>query len=300
MEQHTLGAFTWMHVADPGPDELARLRDEFAVPSFTLEVALRSHTRTRIEPYGDQLLLVLEPASYVESEATIEVGQLVIIAGTDAVVTLGSGHRDQLGDIVRSLKADAARLQAGPAAMVHAIVAEVVEGYTMVLEELDTDVDEIETQVFSEQRGSHAERIYRLKSEVQLFRRAAGPLPDEFDQLLDTRDRPEGYGMLAEQFGDLRARSRRVAEHVSHLDELLNSVLRAHLAQISIQQNNDMRRISAWVAIVAAPTAIASIYGMNFRHMPELQWQYGYAAVLILMASVCLLLYRLFKRSGWL
>ncbi len=300
MEQHTLGTFTWIQMADPGPDDLRLLRDEFGVPSFTLEVALRSHARTRLESSGDRLLLVLKPAVYRESEEAIEVGQLVVIARTDAVITLGDGARNQLDGVVRALEADATRLQVGPAAMAHAIVAEVVDGYATVLDELDADVDEIEAQVFSEQRGSHAERIYRLKSEVQAFRRAAGPLPDELDELLETRDRPESFGVLTEQFGDLRARALRVAEHVSHLDELLNSVLSAHLAQIGIQQNNDMRRISAWVAIVAAPTAMSSIYGMNFRHMPELQWRYGYAAVLVVMASVCLLLYRLFKRSGWL
>jgi magnesium transporter len=183
--------------------------------------------------------------------------------------------------------------------VVHAIADQLVDEYVAVLDGLDVDVDEIETQVFSAARGSHAERIYRLKTEVQEFRWAVGPLPSELDELLAADVTPE-WAALADQFRDVRARSVRAAEHVANLDELLNSALNAHLAQIAIQQNNDMRRISAWVAIVAAPTAMAGIYGMNFRFMPELEWRYGYFMTLAVMASVCALLYRLFKRSGWL
>jgi magnesium transporter len=300
VEQHTRDPLTWIHVDDPASGALGRARDEFGVPDFAIQVALRTHHRTRMESYGGFVLLALKPVTYVEATETIGISQLVVIAGQDVVVTIGEDHRARLSEIVRRHEDSSRRTMAGSAAVVHAITAGVVDDYATVLEELDADVDDIEAQVFSEERGSHAERIYRLKSEVQAFRRAAGSFPDELDELRSTVDLPEDYRAMTDQFGDVHARAERTAEHVSHLDDLLNGVLNAHLAQIAIRQNDDMRRISAWVAIVAAPTAMASIYGMNFGNMPELEWRYGYFTVLAIMASVCLLLYRLFKRSGWL
>jgi magnesium transporter len=300
VEQHTRDSLTWIHVDDPASDALASARDEFGVPDFAIEVALRAHHRSRMESYGGFVLLALKPATYVEDTETIEISQLVVIAGQDVIITIGEDHRGRLSELVRQHEEGTRRTMAGSAAVVHAITAAVVDDYATVLEELDAAVDNLEAQVFSENRESHAERIYRLKREVQAFRRAVGPLPVELDELRTTTDLPEGYRAMTDQFGDVHARAERTAEHVSHLDELLNGVLNAHLAQTAIRQNDDMRRISAWVAVVAAPTAMASLYGMNFRNMPELEWRYGYFTVLAVMASVCLLLYRLFKRSGWL
>jgi magnesium transporter len=229
----------------------------------------------------------------------VDVGEFVMLAGPDSVVTVGRGFGAELSRAQQALEQDPVRLALGPAALVHALVNEFVDGYASVVDGVDNDVDEIETEVFSAERGSHAERIYRLKSEVQQFRRAVGPLPDELERLLAT-GLPAPFVALAARFADVRTKAARTSEHVRHLDELLNSALHAHQTQVQIQQNNDMRRISAWVAIVAAPTAIASLYGMNFRHMPELEWQFGYLMAVFVMASACALLYRLFKRSGWL
>jgi magnesium transporter len=161
-------------------------------------------------------------------------------------------------------------------------------------------VEDIEAAVFAPRRGSHAERIYRLKREVQTVRRCVSPLPE----LLSTSAAPTStlHVEAATDAGspDLIAQTRRLVEQVTHTDDLLDSVLAAHHTQVTIRQNDDMRQISAWVAIVAAPTAIASIYGMNFRYMPELTSPMGYPTVLLVMLSVCVTLYLLFRRSGWL
>jgi magnesium transporter len=299
VEQHALGRFTWVELDTPTVTQLDLVREQLGLPAFAIDVALRPHHRPRLESYDGHLLLVLKPATYLDPDEVIQIGQLVLVAGPDAIVTIGPGNAARHRAIRRALERDPTRLALGPAAVVHAIADQLVDDYAAVLDGLDVDVDEIETQVFSAARGSHAERIYRLKTEVQEFRWAVGPLPSELDELLAADVTPE-WAALADQFRDVRARSVRAAEHVANLDELLNSALNAHLAQIAIQQNNDMRRISAWVAIVAAPTAMAGIYGMNFRFMPELEWRYGYFMTLAVMASVCALLYRLFKRSGWL
>jgi magnesium transporter len=293
-----LGRFTWVELRSPTGDELASLRDRLGLPPFAIDVALRPHHRPRLDRYDGHLLLVLKPVTYVDPDEVVEIDQLVLLASATTVVTIG-GDEERFREVRQRLESDPARLAIGPAAVVHAVVNQLVDGYATVLDGLDNDVDEIETQVFAASRGSHAERIYRLKSEVQEFRRAAGPLPGELEALLGSDVGP-GFEALADQLRDVHAKSVRAAEHVGNLDELLNGALSAHLAQIGIQQNNDMRRISAWVAIVAAPTAMAAIYGMNFRFMPELEWRYGYYVVLAVMAGVCMLLYRLFKRSGWL
>ncbi len=294
-----MARFTWVELTEPSPEELDAVCHRFGLPRFALDIGLRPHHRTRVEHYGGHTLLVLKPASYLDPDEIIEIRQLAVLFGDEVVVTIGNDHQEPFATIAQELQADAASLELGPLAVVHAILDQLVGGYTDVLDGLDNDVDQIETQVFSPGRGSHAERIYRLKSEVQEFRRAVGPLPDQLDELLAEDRAPESV-VAAHHLRDLRAKAVRATEHIDHLDGLLNSALSAHQAQIGIQQNNDMRRISAWVAIVATPTAIAGVYGMNFRHMPELEWRYGYFLVLSVMATICVVLYRLFKRSGWL
>lgn len=299
MHRHHLGSFTWIELGEATREELEMLHDELGFPSFGIDVALRPHRRPRWDSYEDHLLLVLKPATYVDPDEAIVVGQLAVLVGPKVIVTIGAEPRGQLRRIRSELEADPDALETGPMVVVHAIVDRFVDGYADILDGLETDVDEIESQVFSPERGSHAERIHSLKSEVQEFRRAAGPLPGELSKLLSSHVPPDDEA-LRDSFRDVRAKAVRAAEHIGQLDELLSSALDANLAEIGVQQNDDMRRISAWVAIVAAPTAMAGIYGMNFRYMPELQWRYGYFAALALMAIVCVVLYRLFKRSGWL
>lgn len=300
MERHTYGALTWIHLDAATPGDLTAMQDEFGLTRLALQVARSPHPRPRLTMDQGSMVLVVKPATYHEPAEAIEIGQLAIITGDRVIATIGAGYDDRLLAIRNRLAGDAERLEIGPATVLYAIVDELVDGYRAVLDELDNDVDEIESQVFSSARGSHSERIYRLKSQMQELRRAAEALPNKLDELLASQDLPTGIVPLSHHLTDVRERAARVVEHVGHLDELLNSVLSAHVAQIGIQQNNDMRRISAWVAIVAAPTAMASIYGMNFRHMPELEWQYGYVVALTVMGTACILLYRLFKRSGWL
>ena len=189
-------------------------------------------------------------------------------------------------------------MQYGPGSVLYAIADRVVDDYAMVMRGLDLDIDQIENEVFSGPKAAHAERIFKLKREVLDFRRAVSPLEPALAELaagikgVDDR--------LTDYFRDVLDHLLRVSEHLAGLDGLLDSALNANVAQVGMRQNEDMRKISAWVAIVAMPTMVAGIYGMNFDHMPELRWRYSYPAVVAITAVICVLLYRNFKRRGWL
>ena len=190
-------------------------------------------------------------------------------------------------------------MRCGTAAVLHAIVDRVVDDYAPVIQGLDDDIHQVETTVFSPGRDNPAERIYKLSREVIEFHRAAAPLIEPLDRLAAGQSEFVHEDMRS-YFRDVYDHLMRVVDAVHGQRELLTSVLQANLTQVSVRQNDDMRRISAWVAIIAVPTMIAGIYGMNFEHMPELAWTYGYPAVLAVIVAACTSLYLYFRRSGWL
>ncbi len=183
--------------------------------------------------------------------------------------------------------------------MLYAVVDRIVDGYGMVLRGLDNDIDDVERQVFSGDRKNHGERIYKLKREVLEFRQAVEPLVDPLEELAEGRV-TKAENALLEYFRDVHDHVVRITDRVETFDSLLDGALSANLAQVGVRQNEDMRKISAWVAILAVPTMIAGVYGMNFEHMPELGWALGYPFALCLMAGACVSLYFLFRRRGWL
>jgi magnesium transporter len=199
----------------------------------------------------------------------------------------------------RVLEADPDRLAQGPSAVLHAIVDRVVDEYGPVALALEEDIEEVEAEVFSPDRTNSAERIFKLKREVLEFSRATGPLAEALDDLCGDSI-PHVDGSMSSYFRDVRDHLARVVDQIDSNRELLSSVLTANLSQIGVRQNEDMRRISAWVAIVAVPTMIAGIYGMNFDTMPELRWSFGYPLVVGIMVTICVFLYLRFRRSGWL
>ncbi len=294
-----LGGVVWVGLHDPTESELAAVAAEFDLHPLAVEDALHAHQRPKLETYGDMLFVVLKAAHYVDTEEVVEVGQVTLFVGPSYVVTARYGDSAPLTDVRAELEQEQERLACGSGGVLHAVVDHVVDQYEVVLRGLDTDVDEIEMQVFSGDRRNHAERIYKLKREVLEFRRAVLPL-DHPLQLLATKPSPNVAEHLRPYFRDVHDHVLRVRDHIEQLDRLLDNVLDADVAQLSVRQNEDMRRISAYVAIAAVPTMIAGIYGMNFEHMPELRQVWGYPAVLLLMLVCCTLLYRSFRRNGWL
>jgi magnesium transporter len=291
------GAFVWIGLHEPTPEEFDAVSGEFELHELAVEDAIKAHQRPKLERYGDVGFLVLRTARYVEPDE-IEFGEILLFIGDSFVVSVRHGEGVPLHGVRLKVEQRPELLQCGPMAVVHAILDEVVDAYAPVMDALERDIQEVEREVFSDERQNPAQRIYELKRETIEFARAVTPLVEPIDRMTTGRTRvPEG---LETYFRDVLDHLIRVSQHVEASRDLLNSVLQANLAQVGVRQNEDMRKISAWVAILAVPTMIAAIYGMNFEHMPELRWKAGYPLVLGLMAILCFGLWRYFKRVGWL
>ena len=293
------GAFVWIGVHEPTAEEFDGLAREFDLPPLAVEDAIEAHERPKLDVYDDMLFLVVKTARYVDPQEVVDIGELLIFAGPDYLITVRHGEGSSLTEARQALESDPERMRAGPSAALHAILDQVVDDYMPAIEGLENDIDEVEEQLFSERRVNLAERIYRLQREVLEFRRAVTPLIDPVEELAGGRYKSIHPG-TRDYFGDIRDHLARARDQLDGLRDLLAGSLQANLAQVGVRQNEDMRRISAWVAIIAVPTAIAGIYGMNFDHMPELRWELGYPAVLLVMVAICAFLWTRFKRAGWL
>jgi len=296
---HGEDAFAWIGLHEPTEDEFDSVRREFQLHELAVEDAIKAHQRPKLEVYGDSLFLVLKPGRYLDSEEVVEFGEILVFVGDGFIITVRHGETTALHEVRENVERNPELLKHGPGAVLHAILDRVVDDYSPAIEGLRVDIEEVENDVFSPERGSSAQRIYLLKREVLEFTRATAPLVEPVNRL--------AQGRYAQVHADVHAYFRDVSDHLARVDEqleafsdLLTSVLTANLSQVTIQQNEDVRKISAAVALIAVPTMIAGIYGMNFEHMPELGWQYGYPLVLGFMLAVCLGLYRYFKRAGWL
>jgi len=293
------GDFVWVGLHEPSEQELATVEEEFGLHPLAVEDAFTAHQRPKLERYEHTLFLTLKSLWYVDESDAVETGEINMFVGDDFVITVRHGSGSELHSARRDLEAKTTVLTHGPSAVVYAVCDRVVDGYLTVMDALEEDVDEVETSVFSAQRTSDSARIYTLKREIAEARRAVLPLREPMRRFA-TGAVPGIEEKSAPFFRDVLDHLNRVAETVDGLDQLLSTAFDAHLAQISVQQNEDMRKISAGAAIVVVPTLIAGVYGMNFDHMPELSWTYGYPFAIALMAGLCLILWVWFKRSGWL
>jgi magnesium transporter len=293
------GSFAWIGLYEPTPGEFDSLTREFDLHPLAVEDAIHAHQRPKLEVYGDMLFVVLKTARYADPDEIVELGELLLFVGSDYIITVRHGEASELGEARRALEQDPERMRRGPTAALHAIVDRVVDDYVPALEGLQNDIDEVEDELFSGRRANVGERIYRLQREVLQFRRAVAPLVDPVDRLAGGRYDHVHEG-VRDYYRDVSDHLIRARDQLDGMRDLLSSSLQANLAQVGVRQNEDVRKISAWVAIIAVPTAIAGIYGMNFDHMPELRWELGYPAVLLAMLAICTFLYRYFKRSGWL
>jgi len=292
-------AFIWIGLHEPTQDELDKVAAEFSLHPLAVEDAVKAHQRPKVEEYEDSLFVVLKTVRYDETAQQVDLGDVMLFVGDSFVVSARHGQARALADVRRRLEGERHLLDCGPSAVLYAIADAVVDDYSEISFAVEEDIEEVEERVFSPDRTNNASRIYNLKREVIEFRRAVRPLVEPMTRL-STGQVERVHEDLRPFFRDVADHAVRVSEQVDGFDDLLTSVLNANLAQVSVQQNADMRRISAWVAIVAVPTMIAGVYGMNFDHMPELRWRFGYPLALAVMATICTVLYRAFKRSGWL
>jgi magnesium transporter len=299
------GGFVWLGLYAPTEDELGAIAERYGLHPLAVEDAVYAHQRPKLERYDDGLFMVFTTATYVEHDrltATSEVvdtGEVMVFLGASYVITVRHGEHGGLTDLRRSLEAQPDLMCQGPASVLYAVADQVVDAFVDVAGAVEEDVDELEAAVFSDRRSDDIGRLYQLKRELMALRRAVSPLEVPLQKLAERQIDVVPEAMRS-YFRDVEDHAIRVRDQVSGLDELLTSILQASLARTSQADNEDMRKISAWAGIIAVPTAIAGIYGMNFEFMPELEWRYGYFLVLLVILGACVLLYRGFKRNGWL
>ena len=291
--------FLWLGLVEPTEAEMGEAAYLLGLHPLSVEDALHAHQRPKLERLGDTLICVFKTVFYDDAASAIDTGEVIVVCAPRFVVTVRHGIGAQLADTRARLEARPGFLAHGPFSVLHAVLDTIVDDYVVIAGELEQDIAEIEHRVFSDDATSDAEDIYLLKREVIEFRRAVKPLGQEIDEIF-TGEIPGMDPALVPFFRDIDDHVERVADMVEGFDELLTGVLQADLAQIQVRQNADMRRITAWVGIAAVPTMVAGVYGMNFDHMPELHTRYGYAFVMGALVLTCTLLWRRFRKAGWL
>ncbi|HVF01668.1 MAG TPA: magnesium/cobalt transporter CorA [Rubrobacteraceae bacterium] len=290
--------FAWIGLHKPTQEEFASVAEEFGLHPLAIEDAVKAHQRPKLEHYDGILFVVLRPARYLDSTETVEFGEIHAFVGRDFVVTVRHGEASTLDRVRRRLEEEPGLLRRGPMAVLYAIMDQVVDDYTPVLEGLENDIDEIESEVFSGNPGA-SRRIYLLSREAIQFLRATQPLAGELEPLVDG-SAGDADAELRRYLRDVQDHALKVTERTTGFRELLTDILSVNLTLVGVNQNDQVKKISAWAAILFAPTLVAGIYGMNFDYMPELSWLFGYPFALMLMLVGAVSLYVIFKRRGWL
>ena len=285
--------FVWIGMNNPTVDEMHTVGEALALHPLAIEDALEPHQRPKVEKYADHTVVSLRTVAYSDDDITTH--EVNVFLGDHFLLTVRHGGRDLRG-ARRQADQMIEALSHGPTAALYTVVDSIVDQYEAVARELETDVEEVESSVFSPQRTNDSTRIYRLKRETLEFRRAVLPLRELINRFATSSMPSEAQPY----FRDIADHLTRAAEAIDSIDHLLDNALNAHLAQLSVQQNEDMRKLTAGATIFAVPTAIAGIYGMNFQNMPELDWRFGYPLCLLVIAGLCGYIYTRFKKSGWL
>jgi magnesium transporter len=297
--------FVWIGLHEPTEAQFAGIADRFGLHPLAVEDAIHAHQRPKLESYDELLFAVVKTVHYDDqlpggTAEVVETGEVMVFLGRNFVITVRHGEHGGLQQVRKRLEADSELLSLGPSAVLHSVLDSIVDSYVVVCHALQEDIDEAETAVFTESsKVTDSSVIYILKREVLELRRATAPLAPVLRHLAHGRLELVDTN-LSEYFRDVDDHLSEVVDRVNGFDDLLTTLVSANLARVSVVQNEDMRKISAWVAIAAVPTMLAGIYGMNFEHMPELGWTFGYPLLLLVMATLCALLYRAFKRNGWL
>lgn len=307
------GGLAWIGMYRPNQEEIRSVADEFGLHHLAVEDALAGHQRAKLERYGDVLFVVLRPARYLDAVERVEFGEVHLFVGPDFAITIRHAEAPDLGRVRKRLEGDPELLRLGPEAILYAVLDQVVDEYSPVIAGLENDIDEIEDELFGNSPDV-ARRIYELSREVLAFERATQPLSGMLDSLEQGFEKYNVNIELRRHLRDVHDHTRKVVERADSFRLLLQNALTVHstlvtqgqnremrrLSETSLEQGEQVKRISSWAAILFAPSLIGSMYGMNFKNMPELAWEFGYPIAVLLMAGLSLGLYIAFKRRGWL
>ena len=293
------GGFLWVGVSEPTSAEFDGLVQDFQFHPLAVEDAITAKQRPKLETYEGMTFVVFRTTFYEERASQVTTGEILTFIGDHYIVVVRHGEGSPLAGVRNRLEQNPGLLKHGPYAVLHAIMDQVIDSYIAIAAELERDVIEVEQSVFSDRKAYNSEKIYFLKRELLEFRHAIDPLLIPLQRLaVDFNDIVPDE--LAPFFRDTLDHLNSAVDIADGLDDLLTSALSADLAHVQVQQNEDMRKITSWVALASTPTMVAGIYGMNFEHMPELGWTFGYPLVLSFMVAVTSFLYYKFKKSGWL
>ncbi len=297
----------WIGLFRPTEEELAKVAAEFSLHPLAVEDALRGHQRAKLERYGDILFIVLRPARYVDETETVEFGELHVFVGPDFVVTVRHAETPDLGQVRRRLEGQPDLLALGPEAVLYAILDQVVDEYDPITDGVRNDIDEIQDALFADTNPGLSRRIYQLAGEVISFQRATDPLSDMLTALLAGADKYHVDIELQRSLRNVLDHTLRVSDRLSAFHAILDNTLTINATLVTqrqtetaLVQNEQVKKISGWAAILFGPTLVGTVYGMNFTHMPELDWVWGYPLALALMAATSGILYLVFKRRHWL
>jgi len=307
------GAIAWIGLYRPDQHELGSLAEEFDLHELAIEDAIVAHQRPKLERYDETLFVVLRAAHYVDALEEVDFGEVHLFVGPDFVITVRHSEAPDLSAVRRRLESNPDLLALGPEAILYAILDRIVDGYAPVVAGLGNDIDEIETEVFGSD-PQVSRRIYELSREVIEFQRATRPLAAVLANLTAGFEKYGTEDELRRYLRDVEDHLTQVIEQVDGFRQLLRDILTVNatlvaqrqneemraLSEASIDQNDDVKRISAWAAILFAPTLVGTVYGMNFDHMPELHWSLGYPFALVLMFLVSCTLWAVFKLRRWI
>jgi magnesium transporter len=303
--RHTPHAFMWLGLHQPTASEFADIAETFDLHELPVEDALQGYQRPKIERYPAMTFAALRTSRYVEhgelteTSEIVETGHVMLFIGRDFVITVRHGAPTELRSLRADLESNPEQLAEGPWAVAHRIYDRIVDSYVETAAQIELDIDQLEDSVFATNRRGSIQRIYQLKRELVEFKRAVLPLQRPVNEIAGGH-LPDVPVDLRRYFRDVNDNLARTVDQVTSFDDLLNSILQARLAQVTVDQNDDMRKIAAWASIAAIWTALAGIEGMNFVYMPELNWKYGYPVVLAIALVASIIAYRLFRKSGWL
>ena len=291
--------FTWVGLLDPSNDEIQKYQQQYSLHPLAVEDAEIGRQRPKLDVYPLHSFLILKTVMFDTDTSRIIVGDIAVFINEKAVVIVRHGDAIPMRSIRADLEKNPDRLKEGSTAVLHEVLDRLVDQYVDVAWNLQEDVESLEDIVFDDEIPAPSARLYTVKRELLEFRRAVYPLIEPLDRLA-TSEVPHIDAQFVPQFADVRDHLMKVIDDVNTMSDLMDAALHANLALIQLQQNVDMRKISAWVGIGAVPTMVAGIYGMNFENLPELQWKYGYYVVLCALAAVSAGLFRVFRRNKWL
>jgi magnesium transporter len=294
------GCFVWVALRDADDSELTQMQEEFDLHALAVEDAHHGHQRPKIEEYGDSLFVVLRTVEFAPDD-TLQVGEIHIFVGRNYLLSVRNHSRQSLLGVRARCESEPHLLKHGSGFVLYALMDAIVDQYFPIVQEFETRLEIIEAQIFQQQSQArnNIQQLYALKQGVMELRHAVAPLMESVGKLAGGRT-PKPCEGMQEYFRDVGDHLSRINTSIESIRETITTAIQVNLAMVAIEEGEVNKRLAAWAGIFAVATAFAGVWGMNFEHMPELQWRYGYPAALALITGICFVLYRRFKRSGWL